>query len=171
MIIDHLNHYGIVEPKNRGGKKKKKKNPINTNSIWSWWHFETKLNWTITVLYSNDITITVLYSNDITITVLYSNNITITVLYSNNITITVLYSNNSTLMYYFYRCDVFCLCVPEHENQASRFSASGRRVPWAPANAKAYRLCQPMHVLSFGEGRQKSVCLLFFWFSTLLRGL
>ena len=29
------------------------------------------------------------------------------------------------------------------------------KVPWAPASAEAYRLCQPMHVLSFGEGRKR----------------
>ena len=44
--------------------------------------------------------------------------------------------------------------------QASRFSASGRRVPLEPRRSEACRSCQPMHVLSFGEGR--SVCLLFF---------
>ncbi|ORC91874.1 uncharacterized protein TM35_000054700 [Trypanosoma theileri] len=33
--------------------------------------------------------------------------------------------------------------------QASRFSASGRKVPLEPRRSEA---CQPMHVLSFGEG-------------------
>ena len=37
--------------------------------------------------------------------------------------------------------------------QASRFSASGRRVPLEPRRSEACRSCQPMHVLSFGEGR------------------
>ena len=41
--------------------------------------------------------------------------------------------------------------------QASRFSASGRRVPLEPRRSEACRSCQPMHVLSFGEGRS-------FWF-------
>lgn len=37
--------------------------------------------------------------------------------------------------------------------QASRFSASGRKVPLEPRRSEACRSCQPMHVLSFGEGR------------------
>ena len=45
------------------------------------------------------------------------------------------------------------LRVPEHEIQASRFSASGRKCPSSPGKAEACRSCQPMHVLSFGEGR------------------
>jgi len=36
--------------------------------------------------------------------------------------------------------------------QASRFSASGRRMPLEPHRSEACRSCQPMHVLSFGEG-------------------
>jgi hypothetical protein len=43
--------------------------------------------------------------------------------------------------------------VPEHEIQASRFSASGRKMPLEPRVCGACRSCQPMHVLSFGEGR------------------
>ncbi|KAH9593107.1 hypothetical protein LSM04_001447 [Trypanosoma melophagium] len=39
--------------------------------------------------------------------------------------------------------------------QASRFSASGRKVPLEPRRSEACRSCQPMHVLSFGEGRKK----------------
>ena len=38
--------------------------------------------------------------------------------------------------------------------QASRFSASGRRMPLEPRRSEACRSCQPMHVLSFGEGRR-----------------
>lgn len=52
--------------------------------------------------------------------------------------------------------------VPEHVIQASRFSASGRKsAPRAPAvKARACRSCQPMRVLSFGEGRSfVFVCL------------
>lgn len=41
--------------------------------------------------------------------------------------------------------------------QASRFSASGRRVPLEPRRSEACRSCQPMHVLSFGEGRSVRV--------------
>ena len=37
--------------------------------------------------------------------------------------------------------------------QASRFSASGRKMPLEPHRSEACRSCQPMHVLSFGEGR------------------
>ena len=37
--------------------------------------------------------------------------------------------------------------------QASRFSASGRKMPLEPRRSEACRSCQPMHVLSFGEGR------------------
>ncbi|KAH9597799.1 hypothetical protein LSM04_000529 [Trypanosoma melophagium] len=42
--------------------------------------------------------------------------------------------------------------------QASRFSASGRKVPLEPRRSEACRSCQPMHVLSFGEGRKKWLC-------------
>ena len=46
------------------------------------------------------------------------------------------------------------LCVSQSMIfQASRFSASGRRVPLEPRRSEACRSCQPMHVLSFGEGR------------------
>lgn len=38
--------------------------------------------------------------------------------------------------------------------QASRFSASGRKMPLEPRRSEACRSCQPMHVLSFGEGRK-----------------
>ena len=38
--------------------------------------------------------------------------------------------------------------------QASRFSASGREMPLEPHRSEACRSCQPMHVLSFGEGRK-----------------
>jgi len=38
--------------------------------------------------------------------------------------------------------------------QASRFSASGRKMPLEPHRSEACRSCQPMHVLSFGEGRK-----------------
>lgn len=48
--------------------------------------------------------------------------------------------------------------------QASRFSASGRRVPLEPRRSEACRSCQPMHVLSFGEGRSRS-----FWFPVRVR--
>jgi hypothetical protein len=41
--------------------------------------------------------------------------------------------------------------------QASRFSASGRKVPLEPRRSEACRSCQPMHVLSFGEGRKLKV--------------
>lgn len=43
--------------------------------------------------------------------------------------------------------------------QASRFSASGRRVPLEPRRSEACRSCQPMHVLSFGEGRSLFFCV------------
>jgi len=43
--------------------------------------------------------------------------------------------------------------------QASRFSASGRRVPLEPRRSEACRSCQPMHVLSFGEGRSLGFCV------------
>jgi hypothetical protein len=42
--------------------------------------------------------------------------------------------------------------------QASRFSASGRKMPLEPHRSGACRSCQPMHVLSFGEGRSCVVC-------------
>lgn len=42
--------------------------------------------------------------------------------------------------------------------QASRFSASGRKMPLEPRRSEACRSCQPMHVLSFGEGRKWFVC-------------
>ncbi|KAH9601598.1 hypothetical protein LSM04_004529 [Trypanosoma melophagium] len=42
--------------------------------------------------------------------------------------------------------------------QASSFSASGRKVPLEPRRSEACRPCQPMHVLSFGEGRKKWLC-------------
>jgi len=48
--------------------------------------------------------------------------------------------------------------------QASRFSASGRRVPLEPRRSEACRSCQPMHVLSFGEGRSR-----VFWFPVRVR--
>lgn len=41
--------------------------------------------------------------------------------------------------------------------QASRFSASGRKVPLEPRRSEACRSCQPMHVLSFVEGRKLKV--------------
>ena len=46
--------------------------------------------------------------------------------------------------------------------QASRFSASGRDMPLEPHRNGACRSCQPMHVLSFGEGRK---CFLLLSFS------
>ncbi|KAH9577997.1 hypothetical protein LSM04_001997 [Trypanosoma melophagium] len=42
--------------------------------------------------------------------------------------------------------------------QASRFGASGRKVPLEPRRSEACRSCQPMHVLSFVEGRKKWLC-------------
>lgn len=58
-----------------------------------------------------------------------------------------------------------CLCVSlSMIFQASRFSASGRRVPLEPRRSEACRSCQPMHVLSFGEGRSRS-----FWFPVRVR--
>jgi len=44
--------------------------------------------------------------------------------------------------------------------QASRFSASGRKMPLEPRRSEACRSCQPMHVLSFVEGRKWFV----FWY-------
>ena len=43
--------------------------------------------------------------------------------------------------------------------QASRFSASGRKMPLEPRRSEACRSCQPMHVLSFVEGRKYFFCL------------
>ncbi|KAH9598048.1 hypothetical protein LSM04_002024 [Trypanosoma melophagium] len=47
--------------------------------------------------------------------------------------------------------------APRRAARAS-FSASGRKVPLEPRRSEACRSCQPMHLLSFGEGRKKWLC-------------